>query len=43
MEGSGSGGEHTGEVIVRTSPAKRAKFLQGVEAGEFGHHADPDA
>ncbi|MEV7778072.1 DUF397 domain-containing protein [Kitasatospora sp. NPDC088351] len=30
----------TGEVIVRTSPTKFAKFLQGAKAGEFDHHAD---
>ncbi|MFD0272800.1 DUF397 domain-containing protein [Kitasatospora sp. NPDC127111] len=26
-----------GEVIVRTTPAKLAAFLQGVKAGEFDH------
>ncbi|MCC9308252.1 DUF397 domain-containing protein [Kitasatospora sp. RB6PN24] len=29
-----------GEVIVRTTPLKFAKFLQGVKAGEFDHLAD---
>jgi hypothetical protein len=29
-----------GEVIVRTTPLKFAKFLQGVKAGEFDHHGD---
>lgn len=29
-----------GEIIVRTTPVKFAKFLQGVKAGEFDHHAD---
>ncbi|MFJ5118575.1 MULTISPECIES: DUF397 domain-containing protein [unclassified Kitasatospora] len=33
----------TVEVIVRTSPTKFAKFLQGAKAGEFDHHADPNA
>ncbi|MFF1903812.1 DUF397 domain-containing protein [Kitasatospora sp. NPDC058218] len=27
----------TGDVIVRTTPAKFAKFLQGIKAGEFDH------
>ncbi|MEU6233256.1 DUF397 domain-containing protein [Kitasatospora sp. NPDC047058] len=26
-----------GEVIVRTTPAKFAAFVQGVKAGEFDH------
>ncbi|MFJ2776287.1 DUF397 domain-containing protein [Kitasatospora sp. NPDC087315] len=30
----------TAEVIVRTSPTKFAKFLQGAKAGEFDHYAD---
>jgi hypothetical protein len=29
-----------GGIIVRTTPVKFAKFLQGVKAGEFDHHAD---
>ncbi|WP_329497186.1 DUF397 domain-containing protein [Kitasatospora herbaricolor] len=29
-----------GEVIVRTTPAKFAKFLLGVKAGEFDGYAD---
>ncbi|MGE7437177.1 DUF397 domain-containing protein [Kitasatospora sp. NPDC001175] len=29
-----------GEIIVRTTPAKFAKFLQGAKAGEFDHHGD---
>ncbi|MGF1428411.1 DUF397 domain-containing protein [Kitasatospora sp. LaBMicrA B282] len=29
-----------GDIIVRTTPTKFAKFLQGVKAGEFDHHAD---
>ncbi|MEV7778071.1 DUF397 domain-containing protein [Kitasatospora sp. NPDC088351] len=33
----------TAEVIVRTSPTKFAKFLQGIKADEFDHHADPNA
>jgi hypothetical protein len=28
------------DTIVRTTPAKFAKFLQGIKAGEFDHHAD---
>jgi hypothetical protein len=28
-----------GDVIVRTTPTKFAKFLQGVKAGEFDHFA----
>ncbi|MFE5585392.1 DUF397 domain-containing protein [Kitasatospora sp. NPDC056531] len=28
------------EVIVRTTPAKFARFLQGVKAGEFDHYAN---
>ncbi|MFD7578566.1 DUF397 domain-containing protein [Kitasatospora sp. NPDC059817] len=27
-----------GEVVVRTMPAKSAKFLQAAKAGEFDHH-----
>ncbi|MGV9271685.1 DUF397 domain-containing protein [Kitasatospora sp. NPDC003701] len=27
----------SGDVIVRTTPAKFAAFLQGVKAGEFDH------
>ncbi|WP_329492154.1 DUF397 domain-containing protein [Kitasatospora sp. NBC_01246] len=30
----------TGAVIVRTTPLKFAKFLQGVKAGEFDHLTD---
>jgi hypothetical protein len=30
-----------GDVIVRTTPVKFAKFIQGVKAGEFDHYADP--
>ncbi|MFJ5118577.1 MULTISPECIES: DUF397 domain-containing protein [unclassified Kitasatospora] len=30
----------TGDVIVQTTAVKFAKFLQGVKAGEFDHHAD---
>jgi hypothetical protein len=30
----------TGDIIVRTTPIKFAKFLQGIKAGEFDHHAD---
>ncbi|MFD9597703.1 DUF397 domain-containing protein [Kitasatospora sp. NPDC059973] len=30
-----------GEIIVRTTPLKFAKFLQGVKAGEFDHLTDP--
>ncbi|TQF02641.1 DUF397 domain-containing protein [Kitasatospora acidiphila] len=30
----------TGDIIVRTTPVKFAKFLQGIKAGEFDHHAD---
>ncbi|MFJ5118576.1 MULTISPECIES: DUF397 domain-containing protein [unclassified Kitasatospora] len=29
----------TAEVIVRTTPTKFAKFLQGAKAGEFDHYA----
>ncbi|MCX5211300.1 DUF397 domain-containing protein [Kitasatospora sp. NBC_00240] len=29
-----------GDIVVRTTRAKFAKFLQGVKAGEFDHHAD---
>ncbi|GAA1955327.1 DUF397 domain-containing protein [Kitasatospora viridis] len=29
-----------GEVIVRTTPIKFAKFLQGVKDGEFDHVAE---
>ncbi|MGW4892000.1 DUF397 domain-containing protein [Kitasatospora sp. NPDC004240] len=29
-----------GDHIVRTTPAKFAKFLQGIKAGEFDHLAD---
>ncbi|MDH6142152.1 MULTISPECIES: DUF397 domain-containing protein [Kitasatospora] len=29
-----------GDVIVRTTPVKFAKFLQGIKAGEFDHHGD---
>ncbi|GAB2721027.1 DUF397 domain-containing protein [Kitasatospora kifunensis] len=29
-----------GDIIVRTTPVKFAKFLQGVKDGEFDHHAD---
>ncbi|PYC76862.1 DUF397 domain-containing protein [Streptomyces tateyamensis] len=28
-----------GDIIVRTTPTKFAKFLQGVKAGEFDHFA----
>ncbi|MEU1503850.1 DUF397 domain-containing protein [Kitasatospora sp. NPDC005748] len=30
-----------GEIIVRTTPLKFAKFLQGIKAGEFDHLTDP--
>ncbi|WP_035800958.1 DUF397 domain-containing protein [Kitasatospora mediocidica] len=30
----------TGDVIIRTTPTKFAKFLLGAKAGEFDHHAD---
>ncbi len=30
-----------GEIIVRTTPVKFARFLQGVKDGEFDHHAPP--
>ncbi|GAA1992392.1 DUF397 domain-containing protein [Kitasatospora viridis] len=30
----------SGDIIVRTTPVKFAKFLQGVKDGEFDHHAD---
>ncbi|MEV7782051.1 DUF397 domain-containing protein [Kitasatospora sp. NPDC088351] len=33
----------TGDIIVRTTPTKFAKFLQGAKAGEFDHHASPTA
>ncbi|MGW4897882.1 DUF397 domain-containing protein [Kitasatospora sp. NPDC004240] len=26
-----------GDIIVRTTPTKFAKFLQGIKAGEFDH------
>ncbi|MFE3240348.1 DUF397 domain-containing protein [Kitasatospora indigofera] len=29
-----------GEIVVRTTPAKFAKFLLGVKAGEFDGYAD---
>ncbi|GHH75957.1 DUF397 domain-containing protein [Kitasatospora indigofera] len=29
-----------GEIVVRTTPAKFAKFLLGVKAGEFDDYAD---
>ncbi|MFE9424589.1 DUF397 domain-containing protein [Kitasatospora sp. NPDC006697] len=29
-----------GDIIVRTSPTKFAKFLQGVKAGEFDHFTE---
>lgn len=29
-----------GEVIVRTTPAKLAAFLEAAKAGEFDHHAN---
>ncbi|MFF7638642.1 DUF397 domain-containing protein [Kitasatospora sp. NPDC008050] len=32
-----------GGVIVRTTPAKFAKFVQGVKDGEFDHFADASA
>ncbi|MEU1423121.1 DUF397 domain-containing protein [Kitasatospora sp. NPDC005751] len=27
----------TGDIVVRTTPLKFAKFVQGVKAGEFDH------
>ncbi|MFI9332344.1 DUF397 domain-containing protein [Kitasatospora sp. NPDC052868] len=30
-----------GDIIIRTTPAKFAKFLQGAKAGEFDHHTHP--
>ncbi|AUY50262.1 DUF397 domain-containing protein [Streptomyces sp. CB01881] len=30
-----------GDIIVRTTPTKFARLLQGVKAGEFDHHAAP--
>lgn len=33
----------SGDVIVRTTPAKFAAFLQGVKAGEFDHLTAPTA
>lgn len=30
----------TGDVIIRTTPTKFAKFLLGAKAGEFDHHGD---
>ncbi|MEU1510301.1 DUF397 domain-containing protein [Kitasatospora sp. NPDC005748] len=27
----------TGDIIVRTTPPKFAKFVQGIKAGEFDH------
>ncbi|MFG3053777.1 DUF397 domain-containing protein [Kitasatospora sp. NPDC048239] len=30
-----------GDIIVRTTPAKFAAFVQGIKAGEFDHHASP--
>ncbi|MEV0533094.1 DUF397 domain-containing protein [Kitasatospora sp. NPDC050463] len=32
-----------GGIIVRTTPTKFAKFLQGVKAGEFDHFTAPTA
>ncbi|MFG3051054.1 DUF397 domain-containing protein [Kitasatospora sp. NPDC048239] len=32
-----------GDVLVRTTPAKFARFLEGIKAGEFDHHAGPTA
>ena len=29
-----------GDIIVRTTPIKFAKFLQGIRAGEFDQHGD---
>ncbi len=29
-----------GDVVVRTTPRKFARFLQGVKAAEFDHYAD---
>ncbi|MFE9426052.1 DUF397 domain-containing protein [Kitasatospora sp. NPDC006697] len=29
-----------GDVIVRTTPVKFARFLSGVKAGEFDQHGD---
>ncbi|MFI9329894.1 DUF397 domain-containing protein [Kitasatospora sp. NPDC052868] len=30
-----------GDIIVRTTPAKFAAFIQGIKAGEFDHHSSP--
>ncbi|MFG3056163.1 DUF397 domain-containing protein [Kitasatospora sp. NPDC048239] len=30
-----------GNIIIRTTPAKFAKFLQGAKASEFDHHTHP--
>ncbi|MFE9422369.1 DUF397 domain-containing protein [Kitasatospora sp. NPDC006697] len=30
----------SGDIIVRTTPTKFAKFLQGVKDGEFDHFTD---
>ncbi|MFG2843146.1 DUF397 domain-containing protein [Kitasatospora sp. NPDC048296] len=27
-----------GDIVVRTTPAKFAMFVQGIKAGEFDHH-----
>ncbi|MFJ2776288.1 DUF397 domain-containing protein [Kitasatospora sp. NPDC087315] len=33
----------TGEIVVQTTAVKFAKFLQGIKAGEFDHHANLNA
>ncbi|MFF2040177.1 DUF397 domain-containing protein [Kitasatospora sp. NPDC058170] len=30
-----------GDIIIRTTLAKFATFLQGAKAGEFDHHTNP--
>ncbi|MFF2039832.1 DUF397 domain-containing protein [Kitasatospora sp. NPDC058170] len=30
-----------GDIIVRTTPATFAAFVQGIKAGEFDHHTNP--
>ncbi|MFG3053778.1 DUF397 domain-containing protein [Kitasatospora sp. NPDC048239] len=32
-----------GDIILRTTPAKFAAFLQDAKAGKFDHHADRSA
>ncbi|MFB7476098.1 DUF397 domain-containing protein [Kitasatospora sp. NPDC056184] len=33
----------SGEIVIRTTPRKFAKFLQDIKNGEFDHHAEHTA